>query len=539
MGMADVAPTRWRRDHSGLGRLLGRAFAIGIGLLTLGAGTLFAPFAFAAGGTLVWARDGDSDSLDPQRTTTTLSWEVFAQIYDSLLAFDESGKPVPNLAKEWSVSNDGKEVVFKLNDGIKCHDGSAFGAEDVKFTIDRAMDVKNPSITKASWGPITSVDVVDPLTVSVKFSTPFAGFIPFMTDPMASMICRSNAQLGDKFGVSAAIGTGPWKFISWTKGDQIVLQRNEAYRNFGLPVANKGAPYLDKLVVKNITEGQSRLAGLKTGEIQVTEPPLEEVPTIKDDPKLQVLTAKDTGQNQFFEFTISRPPFNDVRARRAIAYAIDTNAALDIVFGGLVDRERCAVAHPVMGSDEEYCKGVGYEHDPAKAKALLAELGYGPDKPLEVIMMSSTGGDRDKILQVFQNQLAEVGVKAKIEMMDIGTLNARVTQENEKTTGPGTFDLMGWAWFDPDILYALWHTPGAYKGYHTPELDGLLEQSRTVTDPVVRSKIVHDIEKIILENAVMVPVYTPGWNWIYATRSDVKGFKVGPYKRPMFNDVKM
>lgn len=520
-------------------RSVGRIAALSLGLAAAVSGYLVTFPAYAAKGTLVWGRDGDSDSLDPQRTTTTLSWEVFAQIYDSLLAFDQTGKPVPNLARIWTVSADGKEVTFKLNDGIKCHDGTAFTADDVKYTIDRALDAKKPSITKASWGPVTAVEVADPLTVIVKFSSPFGGFIPFMADPLASMLCRSNAKLGDTFGVSAAIGTGAWKFSSWTKGDQIVLEVNPAYKNYGLPVENKGAPFLSKLVVKNISEAQSRLAGLKTGELQVAEPPLAEVPIIKDDKSLTLLTAKNTGQDNFFEFAVSRPPFNDARARKAIAYGIDIDAALDIVYGGLVDRERCPVAHPVMGSEEDFCKSVGYDHDPAKAKKLLAELGYGPDKPLEVIMLSWIGGDRDKLVQVFQNQLAQVGINAKIEMMDIGTLNARVTQENEKTTGPGTFDLMGWAWFDPDILYALWHSPGAYKGYNTPQLDALLEQSRSTADPEARLKLVHDIEKILLEEGVMVPVYTPGWNWIYAVRSEVTGFKIGPYKRPMFNDVHM
>ena len=493
----------------------------------------------AKDGTLVWARDGDSDSLDPQRTTTTLSWEIFSQIYDSLLAFDDSGKVVPNLAKAWTVSPDGKQVSFTLNDGIICHDGSPFTADDVKYTIDRALDTKNPSITKASWGPITSVNVVNSQTVNVTFSSPFGAFLSFMTDPLASMLCRGNAALGDKFGTSAAIGTGPFKLVSWIKGDQVVLEPNASYKNFGLPAENKGAPHISRLVVKNISEGQSRLAGLKTGELQIAEPPLAEVPTIKDDKTLTLVTARNTGQDNFFEFSAHRPPFNDARARKAIAYALDIDGALDIVYGGLVGRERCAVAHPVTGSEEDFCKSVGYDYDPAKAKALLGELGYGPDKPLDVTMLSWTGGDRDKLVQVFQNQLAEVGIRAKIEMMDIGTLNARVTQENEKATGPGTFDLMGWAWFDPDILYTLWHSPGAYKGYSTPELDALLEKSRSTADSTARLGLVHDIEKILLQEGVMVPVYSPGWNWIYAVRAEVKGFKVGPFKRPMFNDVTM
>jgi ABC-type transport system substrate-binding protein len=116
---------------------------------------------------------------------------------------------------------------------------------------------------------------------------------------------------------------------------------------------------------------------------------------------------------------------------------------------------------------------------PAKAQELLDELGYGPDNPLTVTMMTWVGGNREKMVQVFQNQLAQVGIETEIETMDIGTMNARVKQENETDgSGKSTFDMMGWAWYDPDILHQLWHSPGAYSGYQTPELDALLETRR-------------------------------------------------------------
>lgn len=492
------------------------------------------------GGRLVWARYGDADSLDPQRTTTTLSWQVFDQIYDTLLAFDDNGEVVPNLAEEWTVSEDGLEATFVLNEGITCHDGTPFDADDVKYTAERAISEDDPSVTKGAWGPISSVEAVDAQTVKFNFSEPFGAFVSFMADPFSSQICDSAEELGDDFGVSAAVGTGPWKLVSWTKGDEIVLEKNTDYQNFGRPIENDGAPYLDQLVVKQIPEPQTRLAGLQTGEIQViAEPPLEELEAIEADESLNNYIAEKTGQNVFFEFTISRPPFDDIRARQAVAYATDPDAAIDIVFGDVVKREKCTVARGVLGNDQDFCEEHGYSYDPERAKELLAELGYGPDNPLEVTLMTWVGGNREKMVQVFQNQLKQVGIEADIETMDIGTLNARVKQENETDSGQGTFDMMGWAWYDPDILHQLWHSPGAYSGYQSPELDALLSKTRTTVDSDARLAAVQEAQQYLLENAVHVPLYTPGWLWIYTTRSEVEGFKIGPFDRPLFNDVKL
>ncbi len=110
----------------------------------------------------MWARYGDIDTLDPHRATSTLSLQVWSLIYDTLLATDASGKPVPHIAQSWTANADGTEYTFKLHDGVTCHDGSPLGANDVKYTVDRAFDAANPSVTQASWGPITAAEVVDP-----------------------------------------------------------------------------------------------------------------------------------------------------------------------------------------------------------------------------------------------------------------------------------------------------------------------------------------------------------------------------------------
>lgn len=486
---------------------------------------------------IIWARDGDIDTLDPQRATSSLSRQLWYQIYDSLLEFNQKGELVPNLAESWKVTDGGKTVTFHLHKGIKCSDGSDFNADDVLFTTKRALSDDHPSVTKTSWGPITQVEKLDPLTVQFHLSKPFAAFVSFMADQFSGMICDSMKGNQD-FGSSAAVGTGPWKFVSWSKGSKIVLEPNPHYHNYGRPVDNSGPPRADHLIIKTIPEGQTRLAGLITGDLSVIVPPIENVAQIRDNDQLALHIARNTGQNMFIEFTVSRPPFNDERARRAVAEAINIPVALKLVFGDLVEQEMCPLSPGVLGgNDTEFCTKHGIHYNPANAKKLLAELGYGPDNPMQITMMTWKGDQRGKMLQVFQNMLAQVGVKAKIEVMDIGTLNARVKQENNTKTGNGTFDLMGWTWFDPDVLYLLWHSPGAYDGFHTPELDALLEKTRTTLDHDKRVAAVQDVEKYLMSHAVHVPVYTPGWLWLYATRADLEGFKLGPFNRVNFNDA--
>ena len=261
-----------------------------------------------ASDTIIWARYGDIDTLDPHRSTSTLSMQVWNQIYEPLLARDSAGKIGPNLASSYSVEDDGLSVSFVLNPDVKCHDGSDFTSKDVLYTYERAFSESNPSNTKSAWGPIDSVTATDDLNVEFKFKTPFGAFIPFMADPFASMICDTNEALGDSFGTTAAIGTGAWVVESWIKGDKIDLSRNESYVNLGRLADNQGAAKMKGLTIKVMPEGQARLAALQTGEVHIAEPPLESVEALKADPKLDLIIADNTGQDVFFEFAISRPP---------------------------------------------------------------------------------------------------------------------------------------------------------------------------------------------------------------------------------------
>lgn len=487
---------------------------------------------------IVWARYGDIDSLDPHKATSTLSLQVWSLVYDTLLATDADGAPGPHIATSWETNDAGTEYTFTLQDGVTCHDGSPLDANDVKYTVDQAFSEASPSLTKSSWGPINTVEVIDPLTVKFVLDTPFVAMVPFLADSFSSIICDSNADL-EGFGTTTAIGSGPWVLDSWTKGDKIVLKRNENYTNFGKLATNPGAPYEEGLIISVVPEPQARLAALKTGEVHIAEPPFDDVPMLKESGELAIVVAENTGQNVFWEFATSRLPFSDKRARLAVGYGTDPAMAIDLVYGDLSLPEACPVSRGVFGNDQEFCQQYRPDYNPEKAIALLAEMGYGPDNPLETTMVVWTGGNRQKLAEVFQAQLAQVNIKADIEIMDIGSMNARVRQENEKTEGKASMDMMTWSWYDPDILYALWHSPGAYRGYNTPELDKMLEETRTLTDPDARKAKVQEVFKHLLENGVHIPLYTPGWEWVFAVRPEVEGFMVAPFVYPIFSDIKL
>ena len=290
---------------------------------------------------IVWARYGDIDTLDPHRATSSLSLQVWSLIYDTLMATDADGNPIPTLATSYEVSDDGLEYTFTLAEGVTRHDGTPLDAEDVKYTVDRAFDEENPSVTQASWGPITAAEVVDPQTVRLTLESPFVALIPFLADSFSSIICDSN-EGEEGFGTSVAIGSGPWKLEGWTRGDRIELLAFGDYVNYGKLAENEGRPHMDRLTITTVPEPQARLAGLRTGEIDIAEPPLDDVPALQEGDEIDVVVAENTGQNVFWEFA-NRPPFDDVRLRQAVAHATDVETALMLIYGDLSIPEQCPI----------------------------------------------------------------------------------------------------------------------------------------------------------------------------------------------------
>jgi peptide/nickel transport system substrate-binding protein len=216
---------------------------------------------------------------------------------------------------------------------------------------------------------------------------------------------------------------------------------------------------------------------------------------------------------------------------------------VDLVFGDLVKVENCFATRGLAGNDEEWCKAHGSAttwYNPEKAKQILAEHGYGPDNPLEIILISYTGGNRDKVLEVFQQQLAAVNIKATIEMMDIGTLNARMPVENaKKDDSPGIAYNIGNGGRDIILFRWLFLCPGWVKGWCDPAADPLIMAMGQTTDQAKRGALAQQVMQIMFDQVVGVPLYTPGWEWMGFSKADVEGVILGPAMIWNFSDVRV
>jgi peptide/nickel transport system substrate-binding protein len=215
------------------------------------------------GGTLVIARADDAQSLDPTQSGSFNSGDTMALIYDTLTALDMDGSVVPNLAQSWQISPDGKSYTFKLRQGITFHDGTTLDAAAVKAHFDRTIDPKTGG-RSASWiDQLQSTQVVDPQTVTMTLKNPWAPLLATLTVSAFGIPSPTAVQAqGQNFGQNP-VGSGPFKFKEWVPGDHITLVKNPNYQCFLPYVTNKGAPYLDQVIWRDIPEAQTQVAALE------------------------------------------------------------------------------------------------------------------------------------------------------------------------------------------------------------------------------------------------------------------------------------
>ena len=286
---------------------------------------LSAPPARAASGDIVFARAQDADALDVARVSTTISFQVMTQIYETLLNEDEKGQVVPGLASSYTASPDNKTFTFTIRPNIKCHDGSTFDAAAAKWNIDRIIDPKTGSSNASSYGKITSTSVSGNV-LTITQAEPYSPMPMFLTSALALMMCPSTIQGSDV----KPVGTGPWKFVEWVRNDRLVLERNPDYANDNPLVGNADAPYQKRLIFRVIPEGPARMAALRTGEATIVEPSLQDAADLAKDRDYKVYTGEGrTGQLAYLGFTAKIPPLNDARVRRAIGYAVDRDAIVN------------------------------------------------------------------------------------------------------------------------------------------------------------------------------------------------------------------
>ena len=500
--------------------------------LLTGASALTALPAMAA--TLTVARGVDADGLDPQQVSTTQSSQITNLMFDTLVTLDASGVAHPGLAESWEISDDNLSYAFTISEGITCHDGSAFTPEDVVFTFDRARDpeTKNPRL--AQYGPIESA-TAEGNVVTVTMTEPYGPFMSYLGSFSIPMMCQSSVTADGGF---EPVGTGPFKLVDWSRNDHITLAANDTYQNYNPLIENPGRPYVDELKLVVIPEAVARMAALRSGEVDLAEPSLEEAALLDSDPAFKVYSADLSGQQVLTAFTWKIPPLDNPDVRRAIGMGLDRDSYAMIAYEGLVSPTTCPAAPGLIGVDLEKCAEWGGSYDPDAAREILEGLGYTQDSPLEVKLSVHALPGFDQMHQMMQQNLAEIGVKAELETREVAAFFDHMSQENMRTEGTPVVWTMGYSGVDSDYMTTMWKTPGFVNMGLGGEMDAMLDEQRTLTGDARVEKL-QEIQKILLEEGYAVPLVSPGWNWLWASSDKIDGFKTGFVASILFNDVKI
>ena len=466
------------------------------------------------GDTLTVAQGADAKTLDPQGSNDQPSSRITKQIYDTLFVQDENMVVHPGLAETYEIVEEGTVLNIKLREGVKFHNGEILTANDVKFTILRALD--SPDVAHIV-GPVTSVEVIDDLNLVITMEYAFAPILSHLSHTAISILNEKavlEAEATGSYGQNP-IGTGPYKFVSWTIGDNVKLTRNDEYYDTAAIVPN--------LVFRSIPEDSSRLLELEAGGVDIVydiaPSDIERAETTEG----MELVRSSNFSNSYIGFNTKKAPFDNVKVRQAINLALDMETIVEAVYYGSGQPAKGPMGEKVWAYNTEL-KGYGY--DVEAAKALLAEAGF--QDGFTTTIWTNENPQRMQIAEIVQNQLGQIGITATVETVEWATyLDGTAAGEHDMF-------ILGWVAVtgDPDYaLYANFHSEaqgaaGNRTFYSNPTVDALLDEARVSADPAVREAAYKEVQQIIFDEAPWI--FVQEGEDLTAIGSDVEGFVNNP-----------
>ena len=430
------------------------------------------------GGTLRVGFYLEASTMDPHLSGSKVDRQIYHNIYEPLLTLDVKLGIKPGLAESWQQVEP-KILVLKLRKGVKFQDGTDFNAEVVRFNFNR-MKTEPKSVRKGEVASIESVDVVDPYTVKLNLRRPDAALLATLTDRAGMMVSPKVIQeRGAELERNArGAGTGPFEFVEWVKDDHLLIKRNESYWN------KQGGPYLDRVRYRPIPDDTVKLQSLQAGEIDVidyVQP--RDVAAVRADKNLVELDVPSLAAFSY-QLNQTRPPFNVKSLRQAVAYAIDLDQIVKAVWLNV----GVPANGPVPPTSWAYDKSIPpIKRDLAKAKAKLAEGGKPSGFPFTITTANIPINVQEA--EVIQAQLAEVGIQAKIKLVDAATqLSDGNSYQFFKTT-PGTS--LNWS------------------GISNPQIDALLDKTREVSNQAERKKLYSELTKLLQDELPMIYIVHP------------------------------
>ena len=417
--------------------------------------------------------------LDPTSAAAgAIDSVLYSNVFEGLTRFMGDGSVVPGLAESWEISDDGLTYTFALRSGVTFHDGTTMDAEDVKFTLDRILAEDSANAQKALYAAISAVEVVDAATVRVTLSEPNGNMLFNLAWGDAVIVAPESIENIKQ----QPIGTGPFKFDSWTQGDSIRISQYADYWG--------QQPALTEATFKFISDPTAAFAAMMAEDVDVFTgfPAPENLPQFDADPRFQVLIGSTEGET-ILSTNNKQAPFDDVRVRQAVAHAIDRQAIIDgAMFGyGTPIGTHFAPHNPAyidLTSRSAF--------DPDRARALLAEAGL-PDG-FETTLHLPPPSYARRGGEIIAAQLAEVGIKAEI-------INVEWAQWLETVFRGKTFGLSIVSHTEPmDIgIYA---NPDYYFQYDNPAFQELMRTLNATTDPDTRTNLMAKAQEIIAGDAV-------------------------------------
>ncbi|MGH8622842.1 MAG: ABC transporter substrate-binding protein, partial [Burkholderiales bacterium] len=485
---------------------------------TLLAAVLLAPALAVPAADLSIALGGDVTSMDPHFHNLTPNNNIGAHVFETLVAKDAAGRIKPGLAESWRVVDE-TTWEFRLRKGVRFHDGSIFTAADVVFSLDRVPNVPNsPSPFTTYTKQVTEKIVVDPWTLRLKSAAPY----PQMPNDMSTVLIVSSKAAAhattDDFNTGkATVGTGPFRFVRWQKGDRIELARHDAYWG-------PKAPW-DRVTFRIITSDPTRVASLLAGEVRA----IENVPTTdlaklagnKDLVIYRTVSVRlmylhlDTAREKtpFATDRAGRPldrnPLRDLRVRRAMSKAINRRALVDRVMEGAAVATGQLMPESFFG----YVPALKPEpHDPEGARKLLAEAGYPDGFGLTLHAPNNRYVNDEQIAQAIAQMLARIGIQIRVDAMPASVYFSRGSKLEF------SFMLVGWGAETMEAsspLKALLATFNKEKGmgaanrgrYSSPKLDAVLEQALAMVDDTKRERLLQQATAIGVGDLGIIPLY--------------------------------
>lgn len=450
------------------------------------------------GGTIVVAVPNDPVGLDPQKSAAGSTLTVTQLVYSSLLTYDNDMNFRGDLAESWEVVDD-LNYVFHLREGTVWHDGTPLTADDVKYSFERMLDPETASPWLNIWRTaLDRVEVVDDRTVRIVTQAPFAPLLNYLASPWYAAIVQKATV--EEFGdlQQHAMGSGPFMLESYVPNSEVVLVKNPNYYL-------EGRPYLDEVIIRIIPTEASQIAALRSGTVNLmfSPDPLIDQRT-QDIQGLRTFQPTNKSATPAWWFNQTKPPFDDVRVRRAFSLAIDRSVLIQAALRGQGQiSTKIAPSSPFGyhgdGSDLPY-----YTYDPEQARALLAEAGY-PDGFSTTVELPNGYPIILRATEVMREQLAEVGIELNIQMLEYGDALTRCIRTEQE----GLCAIRHVWQPDPDTyLYVIYQSASSINlgKWADPIVDELLEEGRRTVDIDSRIDIYQRLERQVADQVyVIVP----------------------------------